>query len=171
MPIQCESCGKNPATIHVTEVSGGQVVEHHYCEECAAQSAKLPGQETQGAAELLAKLIKLVGAKAEEEARIVCPSCGISLADFRSTGRLGCPADYEAFSEHLTPLLEKFHGAAVHTGRGPKSRGSPEALRFRRLLLLRRQLDEAVQQEAYDRAAKLRDEIYRLRQEQDNAGS
>jgi protein-arginine kinase activator protein McsA len=59
-------------------------------------------------------------ARAQAQATsLACPDCGMTLAEFRSKGRLGCPRDYEIFREHLDPLIERIHNAKHHLGRGP----------------------------------------------------
>lgn len=166
----CEICNNNHATIHITEIEGGQAVDHHYCEECAKKQGKLI-QETVTPQELLAKLVQVLESRSEESESLRCPECGISWGEFQSGGRLGCSHDYEAFHEKLLPLLEKMHGSTVHQGRAPAGRGSPEGDRVRRVLQLQRELDRAVKEEAYERAAKIRDEIYRLRQEEGDESS
>jgi protein arginine kinase activator len=79
--------------------------------------------------------------------------------EFRAEGRLGCPHDYEVFRVGLEPLLQRIHrGADHHTGKSP--RRGPRSPRVQHELLdLRRQLREAVEQEAFERAATLRDLI------------
>jgi len=81
--------------------------------------------------------------------------------DFRNTGRLGCPHDYEEFREELSPLLENIHGETRHCGKVP--RRLPQSKQTQsELLQLRKQLLQAVNKEAYEEAARLRDRIRRL---------
>ena len=90
-----------------------------------------------------------------------CGGCGATFADFRKGGRLGCPECYEHLEAGLSPLLERIHGAVRHVGRIPRRLG--EALkRAHELEACRTQLAEAVQREAYERAAELRDQIRAL---------
>jgi len=35
--MQCQICNDNEATIHLTEISGGDRKEMHICESCAAE--------------------------------------------------------------------------------------------------------------------------------------
>src|SRR5688572_1513632 len=109
---------------------------------------------------MLAHLVKGVKPSASPAPR--CPSCGISFAEFREKGRLGCPNDYEFFEEHLTPLLEKIHGATEHRGRLPQGSLDAAGKRNDLLLRLRRDLLQAVKGEQYEAAARLRDEIRRV---------
>ncbi len=99
------------------------------------------------------------GSRSADPSRLVCPQCGLEYAEFRKTGRLGCPADYDAFAEALLSLLERVHRSAPgagHAGKTPK-RGRHLA----DLARLRAELSAAVGTEEYETAARLRDAIRR----------
>jgi protein-arginine kinase activator protein McsA len=87
-----------------------------------------------------------------------CPACGLTFADFRASGRLGCHQDYEHFKKQLLPLLEKIHGATQHTGKIPLRLGQ-RVEKQKVLTALRKDLNAAIQREEYERAAELRDKI------------
>jgi protein arginine kinase activator len=158
--VQCQCCTK-PATIHLTNIEpGGQRHEMHLCEACAEKKQVISKQELN----LSAILQNLIGAhvsEADQLARLVCPVCGIKYMEFRAEGRLGCPHDYEVFRSGLEPLLQRIHRSGRHIGKQPRVR-QRSSERDQELLDLRRQLREAVDHEAYERAAKLRDVIREL---------
>ena len=162
----CMACKKNPATIHMTDIQNGEKHEVHLCQECAkGQGVVMKAQDA--LASLLASIGKAASKDIEKAAGIRCPECGTTFADFQVRGRLGCPTDYEAFSELLDPLLEKMHGSLQHVGRGPKGGGQGGALgeaiqRARKLSQLRHELERAIGAEQYERAAQLRDDIQKL---------
>ena len=84
------------------------------------------------------------------------------LLEFRRGGRLGCEKCYEAMSPFRTEILEKAHaGKSRHVGRGP-GRAGEEAGRRDDLDALQRRLKAAVDSEAYEEAARLRDRIRKL---------
>jgi protein arginine kinase activator len=166
----CQICNKNQASVHITEIARGQrgegsqggpqptVEQKHICEPCS-QSLKIPHLpvSSKGVVNIW-KLLQQSAQKAREESGLACPHCGMTLAEFRSKGRLGCPHDYEIFRAHLDPLLQKVHNASQHVGRG--SSASPaDVQRRERLTHLRTQLETAIKEEAYEHAARLRDEI------------
>src|SRR5271170_1515932 len=115
--MKCNKCPK-AATLHITEVlPDDQFEELHLCEECAHKYLYEPQQKG--------------GAKAseagQEEGEDVsslnqreCPECGIKFVEFRNSGRLGCPHDYQEFRDELTPLLENIHGETRHCGKTPR---------------------------------------------------
>jgi protein arginine kinase activator len=125
------------------------------CEQCAHEYLYEPQPKKNGkAAESLAEDDEEIAALNQRE----CPQCGLKFVEFRNTGRLGCPHDYEAFGEELTPLLENIHGDTRHCGKTP--RRLPQTRQAQsELTRLRRALQQAVTQEAYEEAARLRDQI------------
>lgn len=169
--MKCQHCEK-PATFHITELTGpGGPHVLHVCEDHARQylspDSSQPG--TSALAGVLSSQQK-VEQSAEQIASTdqkACPVCGITFAEFRNIGRLGCPYDYVHFQTDLEPLLINIHGSREHHGKKPsKLLGAPD--RQHRLLQLRREMKEAVEKELYERATEIRDEIRRL--EQNEAG-
>lgn len=155
-PNLCQYCGKNPATIHLTEIHDEKRREFHICEACADERGI--GTQSPGLTAFLHSAVE----KTAVQRTLRCPHCGITFEEFRTKGRFGCPRDYEVFRERLNPLLDKIHGAHRHTGRLPRGRRTVETDRADELLRLRRELQEAVHREEYERAAKLRDRIQGL---------
>jgi len=95
----------------------------------------------------------------------VCPVCGISFYEFRNQGRLGCPHDYVCFETQLEPLLLNIHGESEHEGKTPRHSPTGSAMRTQ-LIRLRREMKEAIGEENYERASKLRDEIHRIEEDE-----
>mgnify|MGYP000703100038 CR=1 FL=1 len=169
--MKCQRCDR-PATFHITELTGGKPQELHLCEEHAREYLSQPSQDSsvgsmaQALAQHAAQQMAL-GQTAEELAQLdqqLCPVCGISFYEFRSQGRLGCPHDYVCFQQRLEPLLLNIHGAVEHTGKTP-TRSPAASLRRTQLIRLRREMKEAIDEENYERASRLRDEIQRIEQE------
>jgi protein arginine kinase activator len=165
--MKCQHCDKT-ATFHITELtnSDGPAILH-LCEEHARDFFNQEGSSHPATAlnKMLSKQLKLE--KISEELSAVdkkqCPMCGITFAEFRKGGRLGCPYDYVAFQEDLEPLLVNIHGAASHMGKSPQNQaGTPE--RQFRLKQLKDEMKEAIDQEQYELAGKLRDRIASIEQ-------
>jgi len=153
----CSVCGK-PATVHLTEIIKGEKREIHLCEQCAReQEITIKTQFT--LPDLLQGLISAhLGGLTDELTKLSCPACGMKYMDFRGEGRLGCPNDYEVFAKGLLPLVERIHGATRHVGKAPRRAGQADPRR-QELAELRTELRNAVKQEAYEEAARLRDLI------------
>jgi protein arginine kinase activator len=154
--MKCQSCS-NPATVHITTIEkGGQKRIVHLCQACAEQQQLVKQQELNLPAILQTLIGQHVGPLSDELARRACPECGIKFMEFRQQGRLGCPHDYSVFRDEIEPLLEKIHRSARHVGKSPR-RGPADQAEQAELLTLRRQLREAVEAEAYEEAARIRD--------------
>jgi protein arginine kinase activator len=157
--MKCQKCPK-AATLHITEILGeDQFEELHMCEECAHKYLYEPQKSlSKGSA-------GPVAADEGEETGIPgreCPVCGIKFVEFRNSGRLGCPHDYQEFRDELLPLLENIHGdPPKHIGKVP--RRLPQSKQTQaELVQLRKQLLQAVNKEAYEEAAQIRDRIRTL---------
>ena len=167
--MKCQQCEK-PATFHITELTDGKPQELHLCEDHAREYLTSSGGEPTGAGSMAAVLAQqmaqqmAVGQTAAELAELdqqSCPVCGITFYEFRSQGRLGCPHDYACFEAQLGPLILNIHGETKHTGKSPK-RCPQGGTQRTQLIRLRREMKEAVEEERYERASQLRDEIQRI---------
>ena len=167
----CDVCKQNQATVHLTEIVDEQMSEMHLCEECASQKGAQMESHF-GLSDLLAGLAdfgKPSGGAPDEPAETkTCAACGLTYEDFRKIGRLGCSECYVSFKRSLTTLLKRIHGSTAHTGKSPvgvsgapaapaKAAAPPRAKG--ELAELRRKLAQAIDQEAFEEAARLRDLI------------
>jgi protein arginine kinase activator len=156
--MTCDECGKAEARVAYTEFANGKAATWHLCEECAGKrgvSASLSSLSGP-LVNILMGLIEEVGRSGAPEPGPICGGCGLSLAEFRRTGKLGCSACYESFRDELAPLLRRIHGSCEHGGRVPSSLEPTEGPR-REVRRLRSELERAVRREEYERAAELRD--------------
>lgn len=151
---KCRRCSK-PATLHITEIRKGEVQQLHLCETCAQKYLAQGNQDDDESGSGL----NVEDLETADE--MACPHCGITFRQFRSQGRLGCPHDYEVFETELNQLLENIHDGIQHCGKVPQQTGEANQDRFR-LIKLRSELQVAVKDEAYEKAAALRDEIQQI---------
>jgi len=168
--MQCEICQENPASVYVTDLtfgpevpSGelGEIQTRSICSSCAAElnlpHAQSPGQNKA----VLFKLLQKTARRSQKAAGPACGTCGMSLQEFRAQGRLGCSDCYTVFRGHLEPLLLRMHQASRHTGRGPGV--APAELDLTASISrLRERMELAIREEAYEDAARLRDELTQL---------
>jgi protein arginine kinase activator len=160
--MQCQICSKRAATIHLTEINDGVRTEMHICERCATEQG-IAAQSQISINELLSNLLaaqptddELFGPGEQESS---CPHCGFTLDRLRKEGTLGCPHDYEFFEKALLPLIEKAHdGKTSHSGKIP-SKTPRDTKKLLERSNLQQQLDDAVKNEDYELAAKLRDQM------------
>jgi protein arginine kinase activator len=159
----CDVCKCNDATVFLTQILEGKMQKVNLCEACSKEKGV---QDPTGFA--LADLLLGIGAAEEIEKGAVaqkCPVCGFTQADFKKTGRLGCSACYEAFSEGLTTLLKAMHKGTEHVGKLPQRARREMELNDRRRALAQ-DLQKAVAEENYETAASLRDQIKKLEHEE-----
>ena len=166
MPITCQRCDKAMATVHLTDLIGGEKKERHLCAECAEDEGVVMKSHQAPLNEILQKFV-MQKSTARELADLTCEQCGISFVEFRSHGLLGCPNDCvrlfnRAFAKALEPLIERSHeGNVQHVGK--IAAGQSKSVTTRQILLrLQRELQQAVELEDYEKAARLRDEIQKV---------
>lgn len=162
MQIACQVCKKQPATVHLTEIVKGENKERHLCEQCAQDEGLMPKVQQHVPINEIITGVMLQKSLVQQLADLTCPHCKLTFVEFRNTGLLGCPNDYDAFEKALVPLIERAHeSASHHIGKVPRRLGSPLATE-NDLIRLRRELLRAVDDEQFERAAKLRDRIRNL---------
>ena len=166
----CHNCKQNPANVHVLGVEVFHGFQHpdnkiqleHLCETCSAAQdvpfAMPANKQMQNIWELLSLKAQDAAAAANQAPSKSCDTCGMDLKTFQSSGRLGCEDCYETFALVLTDVFERIHGSTHHSGRRPGE--DPEIFKRRtRIEGLERELETAIEQEAYERAAGIRDEL------------
>ncbi|HTO74421.1 MAG TPA: UvrB/UvrC motif-containing protein [Gemmatimonadales bacterium] len=168
-PTMCTQCGEREAVVQLTQIANDQVVHLHLCERCAAEK----GVETASnlsktpIGTFLASMSPsaLTGAEDIAPVQISCSTCGATIADFKATGRLGCPDCWHSFERPLRELVRRLHGSSRHVGRrsAPTGPGTPAGAGFRReaptAADVRDQLRLAVEAENFELAAELRDRL------------
>jgi len=172
--MKCEKCQQREATIHLSQTRQGKTTEHHLCEACAREQgismnlqdyfSNLFGSGLLNGGSVFDTTGGIPAFGSEPGRDTACPTCGQSFDDFRHSGLFGCSHCYEAFADRLDPLMRRVQGSTRHVGRKvcrTADQQEQELLRSR-LVELKRSLQQAVQEEAYEKAARLRDEIHSL---------
>ena len=157
----CCICKERNATVHYTKIDGDKVQKVDLCEECS----KTKGVNDPVGFELADLLLGLGASKEIEQASggsdLKCPRCGFTQADFKKAGRLGCSECYKTFAEGLEGLLKTMHKGTRHIGKVPEALRQTRELSDR-LKLLQKKLNKAVEDENFEQAAALRDEIKQM---------
>lgn len=166
--MRCCVCKEREATVHLTQIAGEKMQKLDLCEECAKSKGV---NDPTGFS--LADLLLGLGASQEMEqaaggVELRCPRCGFTQADFKKAGRLGCPECYRAFADGLGSLLKTMHKGTRHAGKVPEALRQTRDL-DERLKLLQRKLAKAIEEENFEQAAQLRDEIKQATTRRDNA--
>ena len=165
----CQICKKKEATITLTKIVGGQKTEIQLCEDCTSFFSDkfsifpLPQFDIN---DLLVGLLNAIDLYHKEEGAIPvkgikCTNCNLTYDEFKQSGKLGCSVCYHDFREQLTPLLRRLHGNSEHVGKIPRqSKGKLN--KITKTKQLKKELQELVFKEEYEKAARIRDEILKL---------
>jgi len=94
-----------------------------------------------------------------------CPTCGMTYDDFRKVGRLGCSDCYVTFKRSLGGLLKRIHGSPIHLGKSPARLVKPPKGKTE-LAELKRKLERAIEEEEFEEAARFRDQIRHIEQQE-----
>lgn len=163
----CKNCGLRPATTHIKRVINGRVEEYHLCSECAKKlnvSSFDPFDLSELWGSFFGDRLPQTGTLAQK----TCPSCNSTFAEIARLGKLGCPDCYTAFYDELLPSLRKLHGKTKHVGKVPYTADDQTKSSYK-IAELKKQLDDAVESENYEQAAKIRDKIKALEKENESA--
>lgn len=168
----CEKCQEREATIIYTEIINGVKTEHSLCSECAKDmdfGDELPF------AELLSGILGAYAVENEKREdtmeQVVCPTCRMSYRDFIRQGIFGCEDCYNVFEPLIEENIKKIQGNSIHTGKKPRydsglNTDKQETVQegADQITILKERLKEALKEEDYEEAARLRDEIRALKE-------
>ena len=143
---KCQYCKANEAEIRCILVIDGKRTEKKLCGECARKAGI---EEQQKMNRKNAKEFVVSGKRKDP----LCTNCKLNFSQFLKTGMLGCSDCYESFGTALRDILKGIHSVSYHRGRGPGSERTMD------IAQLKWKLSEAIREEDYELAARLRDEI------------
>ena len=177
----CENCGENEANVRYTQIINGVKKEMALCEKCSRElgigemNFSMPINLSSFLGEFFgnAENVSLPGFTTTKE--LLCDECGMTFDEFTNTGKFGCANCYDAFSDRIVPILKNLHGANRHVGRKGKitkpelkkmnmvkEEKAKEDKHFSKIDTLKEDLKKAIEEERYEDAAKIRDEIKKL---------
>lgn len=160
----CEHCRERQANVHIIQVVNDKRVELNLCETCYQKEAgkfNLLAQPDFNFGNILAGFLQ----PDRQEERAAgrgdgCRNCNLTYSDFGKTGQLGCSECYEHFAGNLEPVLRRIHGNTTHLGKVPRRTGGLVRVR-KEINTLKMRLQDAIAREAYEEAARIRDEIHK----------
>ena len=151
----CQDCNEADATVVFTQMAGTEKQVSHLCRSCAD---KRSGSAASNApAEGTSLLASWPAEEGDEE--VVCTVCGQTLSEFKECGRFGCAGCYVAYGAKLERIMKRIHGSVRHRYEDPGSCNNPQE----QVAALQASLDEAVASEAFEEAARLRDQISKMK--------
>jgi len=171
--MKCQKCKKHEATTHIKRVINGEFEEYNLCSECAAEMGY--GNLFQGFASSFADDFNSLFGSFFENALPArtqatrCETCGASYNDIQRTGMMGCADCYSVFNNEIMPTIRKVHGNTTHCGKNSAAfkaenvkkavEKTPDTEPDNELEKLKSELDTAVKNQEFEKAAELRDKI------------
>lgn len=168
--MKCEICNENEANIIVIQIVNGKPRKLCICDRCAGED----NNEDDFAIpisfqDFFQAMLDFIGMEVQYNQQspqdnensgdeIRCEVCKTTYNEFKESGRLGCENCYKAFKQQLDTVLKNMQGNNTHTGKAPSKQRESYNNRFE-IRNLKKQLQEAIKIEDYEKAANLRDKI------------
>ena len=160
----CQHCQQREAIMQLFITENGQTREVFLCEMCAKKTQEVSFVFHPAIVpEFLQALFGFNSAAKDQPTEMKCPKCGISFSRITQVGKLGCSTCYETFETQLEPLLRRVHGGGQNVGKIPARRGAEIKIRVEQRKL-KETLQTLIQQEAFEEAAVVRDQIRNIEQ-------
>lgn len=174
----CDKCKKNEAKIYYTEIINGEKKEQHLCEDCAMEYTSFQmGSTVMNSEVTLGNLLSTIlgnyyanstqeAGKREQEPQ--CKGCGMTYSEFMKEGRFGCVSCYDSFEKVLEKSIKNIQGADTHIGKRPKgfeTKADKIVKELSETDKLSIRLQEAIEKEEFEEAAKIRDRMRELKKE------
>ncbi len=168
----CSICKKNRATLHIKDVffvnlNEAKEATIHICKECASSNdiyskyLELNINDIHSEVEEAIEIKNIKKPNKKKRKTVICKTCGYSLEQLKSTNIMSCDDCYDNFSLYISKLIKRIHGENKHIGRSPSHARAlleREAIKSK----LSSQLEELIVKEDYENAAKVRDAIIKL---------
>lgn len=178
----CENCKKNEATVYITETVNGHRERQHLCANCVSKAGIITsnihspffGPEL-SLGNLLSTMLgatnNYVDTKQHPANEVRCDNCGMTYYDFMQKGKFGCSECFNNYGDLLDDSLKRIHGSDRHIGKKPKNYVADIVFKdgkedMSEVDKLQAELNQAIKDERYEDAARLRDNIRDLRKEE-----
>lgn len=148
----CPNCGKKPVEFFIEINDGVKKERLSLCRDCFKDYYQKFLKDT------FKELVEMIERDLFEE-NGVCPYCGRRWREIEETKEVGCANCYTIFKDNLVNIIEKIYGKKKYKGKSPKSSGDKRDEIIRSKILL----SKAIEEENYEKAAKIREYLKKLR--------
>lgn len=179
--MKCENCGENEANVKYTQIINGIKKEWNLCKKCSedlgVSNFNMDFDMPMNLSSFFADFLDEVNTEAflpnsKQVEELKCRECGETFEEFVDTGKFGCGNCYEIFADKIDAILKNMHSGNRHIGR----KGTPSKTHITKekqevastksqVEKLKRDLKQAILEERYEDAAKIRDEIKKQEEE------
>ncbi|MCH5299277.1 MAG: UvrB/UvrC motif-containing protein [Ruminococcus sp.] len=161
--MKCQKCNKNNATTHIKRVINGEFEEYNLCSECAKEMGynNIFGSFADDFNSLFGSFFENALPARTQATR--CEFCGTSYSDIARTGMVGCANCYDVFADRIMPTVRRVHGNTTHCGKNSQfakaEAAQPQEEKPSDIDALKSELDLAIKNQEFEKAAELRDKI------------
>lgn len=170
----CQDCKNKEAQVHFTQIVNNEKTSLSLCKECAAARGfhspldNMPFPLANILSGLAADLPNKYQVREADDLK--CETCGLTFEQFTRQGRFGCGDCYKAFRNRLEMIMRKIHGNSLHRGKQPEfvagEVDSDMPLSIKEEERLQSELEKAIKEEEFERAAEIRDKLKALKEAQ-----
>lgn len=161
--MNCDKCGK-ASVYHSTLIINGVSKSTNLCRDCAMKEGVFTN-ETSIFDELFAPFSDLLSFEKVED--IICPVCKTTLKQLKSSLTVGCPNCYEAFNKEIQEVVKRIAPFSSHKQDVEyiKKEKNKPATKQDKIAALRAEMAQAVKEERYEDAGKIKKKIQKLENE------
>ena len=171
--VLCEKCKTKPANVHIEKSVNGKKTSLNLCQDCSGNIGTVASLDALFGGQIGPKISPFVSMSSSVSPANAgrrqtmqhnyepCAICGMSYPVFKSTNRFGCENCYKTFNEEFQAIIKRVQASSKHEGKYPKRFGCDTA-QIKDVSQLRALMSEAIQNENFEEAARLRDEIRNL---------
>ena len=157
----CENCKIRQVSVHITQIGQGYKKEINLCLFCLNEKGL--NSSFVYLSDMLGNVIKefitMNKAGRKKSLELVCGGCSMPFDRFFETGLLGCPECYDSFEFELKKILHRFHGSTKHITDSSIRMSKPQLSEITDVKKLQTDLQSAVKEENFEKAAELRDRL------------
>ena len=162
--MKCENCNERNATFFFEQHINGEKRSHRLCHPCAEKLGLI--SKSKSTSETFSPLFapgttlfdEIFGFAGQGVKAKVCEGCGATWQEIAKSGKVGCPLCYTTFGAELEHSIRSIHGNVTHVGAGPIKQPVKDT-REAQLEDLKKALRQAIEEENFELAAQLRDQI------------
>lgn len=154
----CEKCKKNEACYHSTLIVNGNSKTTNLCYECATKEDLIQKNSVDIFNDFFSSFNDMFEDSLNE---FFCPSCNISLGDFRRNHFLGCPSCYDIFKDDLSILEQRIKDDEKIEFNTPKTSSIDIQIED-----LQKKMKKAIEEERYEDAGDYKKQIENLKNRQ-----
>lgn len=170
----CDNCGKHEASIKLTQIINGKKTEMMICEECGQKMGiadigfEMPIDISDFLGDFEFENEKFMPFNVcQQQTR--CKKCDMTYDEFLESGKFGCEECYKTFGNKIDTVLKRIQGTDSYIGRKANHNETnkiQEVKTNNKLDELQNKLKQAIKEERYEDAAKIRDEIKNMNKEE-----